>query len=320
MDDADMTAMAQRMVSAVKAHAARAQAAVTQRMEELEAQLEACAKAETLVADPEFLRAVSEIVLAGIRVPQDGKDADMGALRQSALDEVQRLVAEIPTPRDGTSVDEDEVRRMVEDEVRGAVAKLPAPRDGKDVDYAVVRGHVLEIVRQAVDALPAAKDGRDAADLEILPSIDETKRYRRGTWASHGGGLLRAARQTDPLEGSTVIDAGWVVVVDGISALVITQGEDLRTVEVASMLTSGTKVVSSFALPMVLDRGIYRAETRYAKGDGVTWGGSFWIAQADEPTDKPGISAQWRLAVKQGERGKSARDDSEPKRETVKVK
>lgn len=51
-------------------------------------------------------------------------------------------------------------------------------------------------------------------------------------------------------------------------------------------------------LPIVLDAGIYKEGAAYQAGDGVTWGGSFWIAQKDT-TSKPD-SGDWRLAVKRG--------------------
>src|SRR3546814_13018959 len=56
-------------------------------------------------------------------------------------------------------------------------------------------------------------------------------------------------------------------------------------------------------LPTIIDRGIYRPESTYAKSDGVTFGGSFWIAQKDEP-GKPGDGDGWRLSVKRGSDGK----------------
>ena len=65
-------------------------------------------------------------------------------------------------------------------------------------------------------------------------------------------------------------------------------------------------IVKSFpiTLPLVLDRGVYGEKT-YTQGDGVTFGGSYWIAQKDAPEGKPGLSADWRLAVKKGRDGKA---------------
>ena len=58
-------------------------------------------------------------------------------------------------------------------------------------------------------------------------------------------------------------------------------------------------------MPIVVDAGIYKGGKEYTKGDGVTYGGSFWIAQVDNPNQSPGKGAEWRLAVK---RGKDARE------------
>jgi integrin beta 3 len=58
-------------------------------------------------------------------------------------------------------------------------------------------------------------------------------------------------------------------------------------------------------LPIVLDRGVYRAEQEYERGDAVSFGGSLWIAQ-QATADKPETSAGWRLAVKRGRDGRSA--------------
>jgi hypothetical protein len=58
----------------------------------------------------------------------------------------------------------------------------------------------------------------------------------------------------------------------------------------------------SFDMPVVLDRGVWK-DGEYKAGDGVTWGGSFWIAQKDTES-KPGGGEDWRLAVKRGQDGK----------------
>jgi len=67
-----------------------------------------------------------------------------------------------------------------------------------------------------------------------------------------------------------------------------------------------------FTVPYVLDQGVYQSGKRYAKGDGVTWGGSFWIAQAETIAAPGGPSpesrGQWRLAVKVGRDGRDGKD------------
>lgn len=146
--------------------------------------------------------------------------------------------------------------------------------------------------------------GRDALDLDILPGIDESKSYPRGTFAQYRGGMIRSIRNTDPITDG-LAKAGWAVIVEGIAAVVVSQGEDPRDLSVAAMLTSGTKTVCEFTLPVMIYRGVWR-EGEFERGDVVTWGGSAWHCQ-ERTTDKPGTSVTWRLMVKEGARGKDAK-------------
>lgn len=57
-------------------------------------------------------------------------------------------------------------------------------------------------------------------------------------------------------------------------------------------------------LPIVIDRGVWRGDGQYQRGDGVTSDGSFWIAREDNPAHEPGKGAQWRLAVQRGKNGR----------------
>lgn len=82
---------------------------------------------------------------------------------------------------------------------------------------------------------------------------------------------------------------------DGISFDDVTF-DDERTLS----FTNGEK---SFKVKLghVLDRGVYDEIRQYEKGDGVTCGGSFWIAREDTKGLTPGANNNsWRLAVKKG--------------------
>jgi integrin beta 3 len=70
---------------------------------------------------------------------------------------------------------------------------------------------------------------------------------------------------------------------------------------------------------IVLDAGVWKEGTTYAAGDGVTLGGSFFIAQA-ETSAKPGKSDDWRLAVKRGSDGRDARPDEKRALEPLRFK
>lgn len=73
-----------------------------------------------------------------------------------------------------------------------------------------------------------------------------------------------------------------------------------------------------FSLPVVLDKGVYKAGEDYEPGDGVTYGGSFWIAQ-EKTQEKPDSGKGWRLAVKRGRDGKSAPVPASGPKEPVRV-
>lgn len=281
-------------------------------------------------ADPEQIeRAVAEAV-AKIPAPQDGKSVTLDDVRplideavkqlradadvvfkdtlqqaQTLRDNLAKSLAELRQPEDGKSVSLDDVRPVIEEAVRREVEALPRPQDGKSVTVDELRPVVADEVKAAVSVIEIPKprngvDGRDALHLEILPAIDPEKSYPRGSYAKHLGGLWRAYEQTHGMR-------GWECIVEGIATLSVEQIDE-RTFVIDCGLSSGRAVRKEVAVPMVIDRGVYRADGEYKAGDGVTWGGSYWIAQKDAPEGKPGEpgSAGWRLAVKRGDKGQSA--------------
>lgn len=48
------------------------------------------------------------------------------------------------------------------------------------------------------------------------------------------------------------------------------------------------------------DAGVWRSTSSYAQGDAVTYDGSLWVAQVDEPGPPGKDLAGWRLAVRKG--------------------
>ena len=79
------------------------------------------------------------------------------------------------------------------------------------------------------------------------------------------------------------------------------------------------ETVHEIKTAIVLDAGVWKEGTSYVAGDGVTSGGSFFIAQADT-TAKPGKSDDWRLAVKRGNDGRDLRADEKRAPEPVRFK
>mgnify|MGYP003477076738 CR=1 FL=1 len=56
---------------------------------------------------------------------------------------------------------------------------------------------------------------------------------------------------------------------------------------------------------MVMDAGVHRPGEAYEKGDAVTHGGNYWVANVDTKAS-PGTSPDWRLVVRRGKDGKDA--------------
>lgn len=57
----------------------------------------------------------------------------------------------------------------------------------------------------------------------------------------------------------------------------------------------------TFAVPVPLYRGVFKAEQGYDRGDCVTHDGAVWIARS-APIGKPGaVGSGWQLAVKRGD-------------------
>jgi hypothetical protein len=86
-------------------------------------------------------------------------------------------------------------------------------------------------------------------------------------------------------------------------------GDDGRTLTTKYVYGDTAIVVEAEGepAPFVVERGVFKDGQGYQKGDGVTWGGSYWIAQKDthaKPTEGP----DWRLAIRKGRDGKDGKD------------
>ena len=148
--------------------------------------------------------------------------------------------------------------------------------------------------------------GKDATEVTPLFFLAADRRYPMGTWSMYRGGMVRALRDTDPIGDAGELEkTGWSVVWNGIDEIAIEQGEDPREIGLAVKTTDGKVALKTIRIPMVLDKGVYRATTVYEKGDSVTWDGSTWIALVDHPEDKPGVTmGQWRMSTRKGTNGK----------------
>ncbi len=265
---------------------------------------------------PDIGAMVSEAVSA-LPVPQDGKSVTVEEILPVLEELISKAVGEIPVPKDGKDYDPAVLRQAVDDAVSEAVAEIPAPQDGKSVTVEdiipvlqeLITAEVPELpdikslVSEVVSALPApepgkhGEDGRDALALELLPFIDESKSYPRGSYATHNGGLWRAYEKTHGMR-------GWECVVDGVAGVDVSM-EGMRNFTVTVNRASGASEKKAFDVPVMMYRGVFKSGDEYLPGDTVTWGGSLW--HCDEQTqDKPGETGSkgWTLAAKRGRDGR----------------
>jgi hypothetical protein len=191
---------------------------------------------------------------------------------------------------DGVSVDLDEVRREWEDmystheKAHAAFLKsLPMPKDGADGkdgrDGSDGQSVTVEQVREMFMDMYQVHQAQWALDFErraqdvLQRSIDRIERPKDGKDGKDGRDGLGVEDFKATIDGRNV-------------TLTVTRGDFMR----ATVLR----------IPAVLDAGVFKEGPVYEQGDGVTWGGSFWIAQKDAPEGKPGNGPDWRLAVKKG--------------------
>lgn len=148
--------------------------------------------------------------------------------------------------------------------------------------------------------------GRDAFAIDILPSIDPTKEYPRGTFAKHAGGMIHAFRDTLPIKDG-LETAGWQVVADGFLTPEVEQCDDLRTFIFRFKQTSGFVTEHRFSMPVVIFRDLFKDGTTYQMGDAVFSDNSTWHCQVASTTNRPGLSTDWRLMARKGSPGKDGK-------------
>lgn len=245
--------------------------------------------------------------------------------------ELEQQIKEMPTPKDGVDGVDGKDGADGRDGVDGAPG-----RDGKDADP-VTAEQIAEAVADYLTTNPpaAGKDGRDGVDgkdgapgvdgKDGAPGVDgkDGADGRDGADGTDGVGLAGAIIDRKGVLVLTMTD-GRVKELDvvvgrdgsdgapgkdgapgrdgfGFDGLDLVQGDDGLTLRFAQGEAS-----KDFALPVVFDRGVYREGGTYRKGNGVTWGGSYWIAQKDDPGKPDTPDSGWRLAVKKGQNGRDA--------------
>lgn len=255
--------------------------------------------------------AVAE-VMAQVVMPKDGTSVSIDDVAPLLVSEVTKAVAAIPPAKDGApgqSVEMSDVEALV----AKAVADIPRPKDGHSVSVKDVQPLIAEEVARAVALIPIPKDGDSVMDALIARDGHLILTLSDGTTKDVGPVV---GRDVD-MQTVELLVAAEVARIprpkDGADGFGFDDFEEVFDGErtYTRRYTQGDRVKEfTFKVSYVLDRGVYRSDTQYEKGDGATWGGSFWIAQEDtraKPGDPGPESRAWRLAVKKGADGKEGK-------------
>ncbi len=196
-----------------------------------------------------------------------GKDADFAAI-------VMEVTAAIPKPIPGPPGKDATVDfSAIAEQCRTLVAALPKPKDGEP-----------------------GKDGKGLTVDDVRPLFElafakwETD-FERRAQDVFAKAIERMPKAKDGIDGLGFDDLSVEHDGSGLIYLHFVRGEQRKDFELR--------------LPCFRDRGVYSEESKdYREGHGTTWGGSYFIAQKDNPQGRPGESDDWRLAVKRGRDGK----------------
>lgn len=226
-----------------------------------------------------------------------GKDADTEAAAEIVAAKIAPEIEHLRSMLDAIPLPElPDIRAIVKDTLNA----IEKPKDGHSPTPEELRPLMEECASRAVSALPAAKDGVGLAgslidrDGNLVVTLSDGSVTTLGPVVGKDG-----APGKDGANGADGKDGRDGIGFDDMELVETEDGVFLR-------FTRGD-IVKDFRLPIVIDRGVFKPGSAYRKGDGVTWGGSFWIAQCDTD-EKPDTAKGWRLAVKKGRDGRDGKD------------
>lgn len=182
---------------------------------------------------------------------------------------------------DGRSVTVDDLMPLVQSEVTKAVDRIPPPKDGVGLTAAVVdqAGHLWVTLSDGTVKDVGNVHGKDVD----MNDVNRTVAYE--------------VSRIPVIHGKDGKDG---VGFDQLEAVYDEAGR------MSLQFSRGDEIVKIFRVPGNVDMGVYKSEIAYIRGDGVTFGGGYWIAQQDTAS-RPGTDPTWRLAVKPGRDGRDAR-------------
>jgi integrin beta 3 len=235
---------------------------------------------------------------------------------QPAIDELADRIASIPAGKDGRDGVDGKDGEPGRDGIDGKDGTSVLAGDITSLIEPTIKEWFDRFTREAIASIPPpprdgepGRNGRDGVDgksvtlEDVAPLMDTAISRAILDLERRGMDLIQRCidRIEKPKDGKDGRDGADGLGFDDVE--ISHDGE--RTITVA-VLRGERRKEQAFKFPIVIERGIWRDDGTYEKGDGVTFGGNYWIAQSDSP-GKPGFGDGWRLAVRKGRDGRDVR-------------
>jgi hypothetical protein len=249
----------------------------------------------------------------------DGKDGASIAIDDIipvVAEQVQKAVAGLPVAKDGVAGSDGIDGQPGKDGIDGKDA-APVKRD--DIlaaiksDPTIIADAVAEYLK--VNPPPSGRDGingKDGLDGKEGP-VGKSGADVAGALIDRDGNLVLTLSDGKALSLGVVVGKDGAPGKDGLAGRDGFGFDDLEAEHdgeralTLRFVRGDAKKEFTFTVPAVIDRGVWK-EGQFKAGDGVSWDGSWFVAQTD--TDKkPGTpESGWRLCAKRGRDGASAFD------------
>lgn len=221
-------------------------------------------------------KTLAELTIAAVKNHIDSREGELISLIKSGVDDkisaLETKIDSFPVP------DISHLEVSINEQLEKAIKAIPAPEKGEKGE--------------------AGESGKDASPDDVAKAMEGYFSKWALDFERKADLILEKAidRIPKPKDGKDALE---------LEDFDIEVMEDGRSIKM-SLSRGDEKLEKTVKLAVILDRGVYKDGSLYEKGDSVSYGGSAYVAQLDNPQGKPGGSKDWRLQVKRG------RDAKEP--------
>lgn len=220
------------------------------------------------------------------------------------IDALELQLSHVPAGRDGVDGKDG---RDAEPPTAEQIAAAIAPEMLKGIAESWLAANPPSNGKDGADGI----DGKDGASITVA-DVEPLVEQRMASWAldfeRRAQGVLERAvdRLPKPADGKDGLDGSNGKDGLGFDDLDLVQEDDRR---LTLRFVRGDQVKTfPMTFPVLIERGVFKEGVEYQKGDGVTWAGSFWVAQTDTKSKPADGNGEWRLTVKRGRDGIDGKD------------